>query len=157
MLLRPHSSLILRSSYMDMLELLTVSFLSLILSPIIFIRFYFLFRVVSLIYVPFNQFSSLTNVCFIEIKNSVDEFIVFFSLGSFQIYYVAFYGFRFLAKFFKVGFYFLKQSKYRYFIIFSQFCYLESDCLQWFLLMVFCLFICLCTGHGIWNIIYRNN
>lgn len=65
---------------MDMLELLTVSFLSLILSPIIFIRFYFLFWVVSLTCVPFSQFSSLTNVCFIEIKNSVDGFIVFFSV-----------------------------------------------------------------------------
>lgn len=62
----PHSTY-----HTDMLDL-TVSFLSLILSPVIFIHFCFSFFIVSFTYLSLDQFS-LTNVLLIEIKNSIDS------------------------------------------------------------------------------------
>lgn len=64
-------------------------------------------------------------------------------LGPF-ICFVAFYGFPFPAKFFKLGFYFLKQSKVVVLVIsFSPFCYL-CLCFWWFYSWFF-LYSCVCA------------
>lgn len=62
---------------------------------------------------------SLTHLCLVEIKNSVDGFITFFSFKSATL---LFYGVLYPAKFLKLGFF--KNRKYSCSLI-SQFYYLE--------------------------------
>lgn len=130
------------STYLDMLDLLRVSFWSLFLSPVFFILSVFHSGWFLLTCIPYNQFY-LSNMYLTKIKNSISlkKYNKNWAVWDLSDFLCCFYGFLFPAKFFKLGFYFLKQSKVVVLMIsFSQFSYL---CL-WLFLMVF--------THGVFSI-----